>query len=233
MTILSCLSCLSWYKVEDANQTMVGLSRGIEDNDNANNVMFVWWRADLLRQHRDLPGSILLNVERPCFQVQETSKQHVQLGIFVVFSIVLQLKYTWAKIRRTRRPFWILKLRLHAFQWRNASYLVTQSIPAKAMKRKKQRQGAPMIRMSLSLNVTIHKIHSWDPKWFEFLVNIWRSNFNVKEFQTTLSWTDLQPAWRQPLSTIPLKPGIASCQSKKASWLLWFQPTFCCFIFEI
>ena len=210
---------------------MAGLSRGIEENVN-NNVMFVWWGADLLRQHGDLPGSILLNIERPCFQVQETSKQHVQLGIFVVFSIGVQLKYTWAKIRRTRRPFWILKLRLHVSQWRIASYLVTQSIPAKAMKRKKQRQGAPMIRMSLSLDITIHKIHSWDPKWFEFLVNICRSNFNVKEFQTTLSSTDLQPAWRQPLSTIPLKPGIASCRIKKASWLC-FHPTFCGIIFEI
>ena len=162
MIILSCWSCLSWYKVEDANQAMAGLSRGREENVNANNVMFVWWGADLLRQHRDLPGSILLYVERPYFQVQETSEQHVQLGIFVVFSIGLQLKYTWAKIRRTRRPFWILKLRLHAFQWRNAIYLVTQSIPAKAMKRKKQRQGAPMIRMSLSLIVHIpNYFNSW------------------------------------------------------------------------
>ena len=32
------MSCLSWYKVEDANRTMAGLSRGIEENVHANNV---------------------------------------------------------------------------------------------------------------------------------------------------------------------------------------------------
>ena len=38
------------------------------------------------------------------------------------------------------------------------THLVTQSIPAKAMKRKTQRQGAPIIRMSLSLKPKLSSI---------------------------------------------------------------------------
>ena len=41
MIMMMMMSSLSWYKVEDANQAMAGLSRGIEENVNANNVMFV------------------------------------------------------------------------------------------------------------------------------------------------------------------------------------------------
>ena len=44
------------------------------------------YEADLLWEHWNLSLLILLNIERPHFEVKETSKQHVNLEICIVFA---------------------------------------------------------------------------------------------------------------------------------------------------